>query len=176
MTSRENEAKVIALAERGDQRVDLCIATGADTDAVVALYDEAVAWLAARGRSDQWGATPFSSRRDIVALIRARTECGTMWVARSPAQILGAIVLGAQAPHYIDQPAEEAEIYVSGVIASRAPNARGIGQVLLEHAAAMARRASTACCDWTATPVATAGWSTTTSRSASPRSTVSPSS
>jgi hypothetical protein len=39
--------------------VQLRLATGDDTDAVVAVYDEAVAWLAARGRSDQWGTTPF---------------------------------------------------------------------------------------------------------------------
>ena len=43
------------------------IATGDDTEAVVALYDEAVAWLAASGRSDQWGTTPFSARPDAVA-------------------------------------------------------------------------------------------------------------
>lgn len=142
MTSSEIEARVIAFDEGRDQHVDLCIATGADTDAVVALYDEAVAWLVARGRSDQWGATPFSSRPAIVAMIRARAESGTMWVARSPKQLLGATVIGSQAPHYIDHPAEGPEIYISGMIASRAPNARGIGRVLLEHAAETARRAS----------------------------------
>lgn len=122
--------------------MDLCIATGADTDAVVALYDEAVAWLVARGRSDQWGVAPFSSRSDVVALIRARAESGTMWVARSQSQILGAVVLGSHPPHYIAHPAERPEIYISGMIASRAPNARGIGRVLLEHATETARRAS----------------------------------
>jgi hypothetical protein len=38
--------------------VTLRPATSDDTDAVVAVYDEAVAWLARRGRSDQWGTTP----------------------------------------------------------------------------------------------------------------------
>jgi GNAT superfamily N-acetyltransferase len=119
----------------------LRLATGDDTDAVVAVYDEAVAWLAAHGRSDQWGTTPFSARPDVVALIRHRADSGTMWLAHTGQLLLGAIVLADEAPSYIDQPAGEAEIYISGFITSRAPHARIAGRKLLDHTRTTARRA-----------------------------------
>jgi len=55
-------------------------ATVDDAPTLVALYDEAVAWLAGRGRTDQWGSTPFSELPDVVALIRSRTAVGTFTV------------------------------------------------------------------------------------------------
>jgi hypothetical protein len=35
--------------------------TPADAGAVLALFDEAVRWLVARGQTGQWGTEPFSS-------------------------------------------------------------------------------------------------------------------
>jgi hypothetical protein len=61
--------------------VQLRLATGGGTDAAVTLYDEAVVWLAARGRSDQWGITPFSARPEVVDLIRRRAGSGRMRLA-----------------------------------------------------------------------------------------------
>jgi GNAT superfamily N-acetyltransferase len=112
---------------------ELRVATADDTPAVVALYDEAVDWLAGRGLSDQWGTKPFSERPDVVALIRARVESGAMWLAHNGGLLLGAIVLGDEAPSYVD-PAGEREIYISGFITSRAPDARAAGRLLLHHA------------------------------------------
>jgi GNAT superfamily N-acetyltransferase len=117
-----------------EPRVDLRVATADDTAAVVALYDEAVDWLAARGRSDQWGTTPFSARPEVVAMIQARAESGDMWLAHIGDRILGAIVLGDKAPHYIDPADHWPEIYITGFITSRAPDARTAGQRLLQHA------------------------------------------
>jgi GNAT superfamily N-acetyltransferase len=116
------------------------VASAADTPAVVALYDEAVEWLAARGRCDQWGTTPFSALPSVVTTIRGRVESGNMWLARAGERILGAIVLGDKAPDYIDQPADGPEIYITGFITSRAPDARAAGQLLLRHAKATAAR------------------------------------
>jgi len=76
-------------------------ATVDDTATLVALYDEAVAWLAGRGRTDQWGTTPFSELPDVVALIRSRTAGGRMWLAEKGARVLGAIVLEPEPPHYL---------------------------------------------------------------------------
>jgi GNAT superfamily N-acetyltransferase len=121
--------------------VDLRIATEGDTPKVVALYDDAVAWLAGRGRSDQWGTTPFSARPDVVALIRARAGSGSMWLAHAGERLLGAIVLDRQAPQYICYAEDVSAIYISGFITSRAPDARSLGQVLLRHARATADRA-----------------------------------
>jgi ribosomal protein S18 acetylase RimI-like enzyme len=124
--------------------IALRLATGNDTDAVVSLYDQAVAWLAARGRTGQWGTTPFSARPDAVALIRGRAGSGTMWLAHTGAQLLGAIVLGDKPPVYIKPAvgsAGEPEIYISGFITSRALRARTAGRTLLDHAITTARRA-----------------------------------
>ena len=43
---------------------DLSIRPGspADYDALLALFDEAVAWMVARGQEGQWGSRPFSER------------------------------------------------------------------------------------------------------------------
>lgn len=114
-------------------------ATVADTATVVALYDEAVAWLVARGRTDQWGSTPFSELPDTVALIRSRAAGGDMWLAENGARVLGAIVLDRAAPRYVTHPAGEPAIHVSGFITSRAPEARTVGRLLLDHARATAR-------------------------------------
>jgi GNAT superfamily N-acetyltransferase len=74
-------------------------------------------------------------------MIRGRAGSGKMWLAHAEGQVLGAIVLGDKAPSYIDQPAEEAEIYIGGLITSRAPHARTVGRTLLDHAKTTARRA-----------------------------------
>jgi GNAT superfamily N-acetyltransferase len=117
-----------------EPQADLRVATAEDTPAVVALYDEAVEWLVARGRFDQWGTTPFSARPEVVAMIQARAESGDMWLAHTGDRILGAIVLGDKAPHYIDPAAHGRQIYITGFITSRAPDARTAGQILLQHA------------------------------------------
>lgn len=121
--------------------VQLRPATGDDCDAVVALYDEAVAWLVARGRSDQWGTTPFSAMLNVVAQIHERANSGSTWVADTGTKLLGAIVLGDKPPGYIDQPAGEPEVYISGFITSRVSRAHNVGAMLLEHARATARQA-----------------------------------
>jgi GNAT superfamily N-acetyltransferase len=114
-------------------------ATVEDTATVVALYDEAVAWLTARGRTGQWGTTPFSELPDNVALIRSRAASGGMWLAECDARVLGAIVLEAEPPRYLTVPAGEPAIHVSGFITSRAPDARTVGRLLLDHARTTAR-------------------------------------
>ncbi len=47
-------------------------ADAADADAVLARYNERVAWLVAQGRTDQWGDTPFSQRPDWIRRVRSR--------------------------------------------------------------------------------------------------------
>ena len=118
-------------------------ATVDDTATLVALYDEAVAWLAGRGRTDQWGATPFSELPDVVALIRSRTAGGRMWLAEKGARVLGAIVLEPEPPHYLTDLAGEPAIHLTGFITSRAPDARTVGRLLLDHARTTARESGT---------------------------------
>ena len=49
---------------RGMSVSGLTIRPGDENDgaAVIAMFDEAVAWLVERGQTGQWGATPFSER------------------------------------------------------------------------------------------------------------------
>ncbi|MFB9239439.1 GNAT family N-acetyltransferase [Plantactinospora siamensis] len=116
-------------------------AIGTDLGDVLALYDEAVAWLAALGRADQWGTAPFTSRPEVVAMIRGRVRTDRMWLARAGSRTVGAIVLGGPAPSYIPVPAGEPEIYLSGFVTTRAPEGREAGRALLAYARDTARRA-----------------------------------
>ena len=108
-----------------------------DLDRVLALMDEAVRWLNGRGIAGQWGTEPFSA-------IPARVDAARGWVGSGGAVLgvrgdllAGALVLGS-APAYVP-PTDRPEVYVVLLVASRAPEARGIGAVLLDHAVAVAR-------------------------------------
>jgi hypothetical protein len=74
-------------------------------------------------------------------MIRARAESGDMSLAHAGARIIGAIVLGDKPPHYIDPAGDGREIYISGFITTRAPDARTVGRLLLHHTKATAARA-----------------------------------
>jgi hypothetical protein len=42
-----------------------------DAPLVLALFDEAVAWLVARGQPGQWGTQPWSQRPSAVGYVKA---------------------------------------------------------------------------------------------------------
>jgi GNAT superfamily N-acetyltransferase len=75
-------------------------------------------------------------------MIRRRVESGATWLAYDGTALLGAIALSDEPPHYIDRPAGEPEIYISGFITARSSRARVAGPALLAHAKATARRAN----------------------------------
>ena len=52
-----------------------------DAPRLLALFDDAVAWLAARGQTAQWGAEPFSARPSQVERVRAWAASGGLWFA-----------------------------------------------------------------------------------------------
>jgi GNAT superfamily N-acetyltransferase len=115
--------------------------SGADAPAVVGLFDEAVAWLAARGQDGQWGTTPWSQRPELVSRVDGWARRGGLRIAHDDgdATALGALVLGVHPPHV--EPIEEAEAYVEAVVSSRAHAGRGIGAALVAAAAQEAREA-----------------------------------
>ena len=57
--------------------------TAADLETVLALMDEAVAWLVAQGRTDQWGAEPFSGDAKKTEFIRKLIDEGISSLPRS---------------------------------------------------------------------------------------------
>ena len=82
-----------------------------DADAVIALFDEAVAWLVARGQTGQWGSEPTSRNEKMVARVREWAAGDGLWVMDDGA-VVGALVVGERPEHVhaVDEP----ELYVEG--------------------------------------------------------------
>jgi GNAT superfamily N-acetyltransferase len=118
--------------------------SAADALAVVGLFDEAVAWLVARGQEGQWGTTPWSQRAELVARTHAWAQGDGLRIAQEDgdATPVGALVLGAHPPHV--EPIDEPEAYVEALVSSRAHAGRRIGAQLVASAAEEARDAGAA--------------------------------
>jgi GNAT superfamily N-acetyltransferase len=114
-----------------------------DQRAVLHLFDEAVAWLVARGLSGQWGEQPFSTRRESRRMVRRTLADNEVRIAEHDGAVAGVVAVGA-APDYID-PAERPELYVVLLMSARRLVGNGIGARLLEVASGIAhdRRAET---------------------------------
>jgi hypothetical protein len=54
-----------------------------DVEAVLAMLDGAVRWLASTGRSGQWGTEPFTAEPERVAQVRAWAAGGGLRVAEA---------------------------------------------------------------------------------------------
>ncbi len=110
----------------------------ADAAVLLALFDEAVGWLVARGQTGQWGTRPFSA---VPARRRQADQWaadGGLWLARDrEGAAAGALVVG-EAPDYVP-PADVPELYVIVLLTSPSRRGRGVGSMLIEHAARLAR-------------------------------------
>ena len=109
-----------------------------DAGAVVALFDEAVEWLVARGQTGQWGSEPMSSNERMVARVHEWAKEDGFWMAEVDGRPAGTIVLGEKPEHV--HPVDEPELYVELLLSSRAL-AGGIGAALIRHAVELARGA-----------------------------------
>jgi GNAT superfamily N-acetyltransferase len=125
---------------------DLEIRPGGAEDApqLLALFDDAVAWLVARGQTGQWGSEPFSAAPARVGRAEGWASSGGLWFAvpngdRSGGAALpaGAMVLG-EAHDYIP-PADRPELYVEVLLTAAAWRGRGVGARLIERAKAIGR-------------------------------------
>ncbi|MFD1152156.1 GNAT family N-acetyltransferase [Saccharothrix hoggarensis] len=111
-----------------------------DLPVIMAMLDEAVAWLAAAGRTGQWGSEPFSTQPRRVEGITAKIRSGTTWIAEVDGVPAGGMTLTSTAPSHVTA-AGEPEVYVSWLVTSRSFAGRGVGAALLAHAREEARRA-----------------------------------
>ena len=114
----------------------------ADVAIVLALFDEAVEWLVARGQTGQWGSEPFSAKPARVARATEWAASGGLRIAETDAdQPLGAIVLGARPEHV--KPADRAERYIEALISSRRHAGEDVGGALVRRAIEETRAAGT---------------------------------
>ena len=106
---------------------------------MVGLLDDAVAWLAAQGRTGQWGTEPWSARPSAVEPIRKRAERGELRIAELDGQVAGVVSVAEQPVRYIS-PAGEPELYINLLVTARRVKGRGLGAALLAEARAEALR------------------------------------
>lgn len=109
-----------------------------DAARLLALFDDAVSWLVARGQTAQWGNEPFSKRAREVERARGWAASGGLWFATDGGDAdAGAIVLG-DAPDYVPPPTDP-EVYVVVLLTASSWRGRGVGAQLVAHAVEVAR-------------------------------------
>jgi len=111
-----------------------------DAPQLLALFDDAVAWMVARGQTGQWGSEPFSAKPSRVARAQQWAAGGGLWLAVDDSagdEPVGAIVLG-DALDYVP-PADCHEVYVQVLLTASAWRSRGVGARLIEHAVTVGR-------------------------------------
>ena len=110
-----------------------------DGDRLLAMFDDAVAWLAGRGLAGQWGGRRWSERDRTMSLVRELAGEDGFWIAEADGEPAGALVLTRQPPGHVP-PLDPGRLYVSLLLTARKFTGRGVGAVLLDHARSQARR------------------------------------
>ncbi|UNO40057.1 GNAT family N-acetyltransferase [Streptomyces sp. MST-110588] len=114
----------------------------ADAPVILDMLDSAVAWMNARGNTEQWGTVPFSQKPDGAARVERYTTENTPYIAELDGTPAGALVLDSgPSPQMPIAVAGEPERYVRLLVSHRRYAGRGIGAALLAHAAEETRRA-----------------------------------
>ncbi|MFD6949913.1 GCN5 family acetyltransferase [Nocardiopsis sp. TSRI0078] len=108
-----------------------------DLSAVLETFDSTVAWLAAHGRSGQWGDQPWSRDPARIALVEELVS-EELWVAEIGDDAAGFLSFTERAPEYVP-PVAEREIYIRLLLVSRAYTGRNVGGTLLALARRQAR-------------------------------------
>ncbi len=114
----------------------------ADAPAILRMLDAAVAWMNARGNTEQWGTIPYSRRPDGPSRVERYTTENTPYIAEWDGTPVGAMVLDSgPSPQMPIPPADEPERYVRLLVSDRHHAGHGIGAALLSHAVDETRRA-----------------------------------
>ncbi|WP_307845692.1 GNAT family N-acetyltransferase [Saccharomonospora sp. NB11] len=110
-----------------------------DVTVLLDMFDGAVAWLTARGRTGQWGSVPFSQDPKRVERVRGMAAHPQLVVAEIDGVAAGASIFADHPPAHIP-PVAEPEVYVDLLITARAFTGHGVGAQLLDEARQEARR------------------------------------
>ncbi|WP_405538157.1 GNAT family N-acetyltransferase [Streptomyces antimycoticus] len=114
----------------------------ADAPVILDMLDSAVAWMNARGNTEQWGTTPYSQKTGGVARVQRYTTENAPYIAELDGTPVGAMVLDSgPSPQVPIAPAGEPERYVRLLVSDRQRAGLGIGAALLAHAVEETRRA-----------------------------------
>lgn len=112
----------------------------ADVPQIMRLLDDAQAWLAALGRTGQWGTDPWSQVPAAVDRFTRLATTGTVWLAQLDGATAGVLITSTTPPDYVPS-ASEPEHYISLLVTARDHAGAGVGARLLAHARAEARAA-----------------------------------
>lgn len=116
--------------------------TPADAPVILDMLDAAVAWMNARGNTEQWGTVPYSQTTGGAARVERYTHENAPYVAELDGEPVGAMVLDhGPSPQMPIAAAGEPERYVRLLVSDRTHAGRGIGAALLAHAVEETRRA-----------------------------------
>src|ERR1700733_8565213 len=89
-----------------------------DVAVVLALGDEAVQWMNARGNTQQWGTSPWTGNEKREQFVRDQALAGGMRIAEDQdGTVLGAMVITENRQAYIPA-AGERELYVNLLLGS----------------------------------------------------------
>ncbi|WP_225731438.1 MULTISPECIES: GNAT family N-acetyltransferase [unclassified Nocardia] len=103
-----------------------------DIPAVLALGDEAVVWMNARGNTRQWGTSPWTGNERREAKIRRNAESGGMRIMEDgDGSVVGVLVVTETPQDYVPA-VDERELYVNLLLTSR--RHRGLGATLIDRA------------------------------------------
>ncbi len=108
----------------------------ADEAAVLALFDESVRWLVARGQAGQWGTEPWSAQPELCALVNRTLRESEVRIAEHGGEVAGVLAVGSSPPYVPGNPMPE--LYVALLLSTRRLSGHGIGAHLLELATEMA--------------------------------------
>ena len=109
-----------------------------DAPAVLALGDEAVAWLVEQGRTGQWGTQPWTGNAGREESTSKRAASGGLRIAEDEdGTVLGAMVITPDRATYVSA-AGEPELYINLLVTSRKQRGRGVGAALIARARAEA--------------------------------------
>ncbi|WP_199101482.1 GNAT family N-acetyltransferase [Aquitalea sp. ASV11] len=113
-------------------------ASKVDAPGLLGIFDECIAWFIEINNPKQWGTEPWSNQPQRIAQITEACSLPGAWVAENKdGSICAALVLGDAMPYV--PAADEPEVYVRLLIASRRSSVRGIGRRLMAFADDQAR-------------------------------------